>query len=272
LEAQRFAGLVEERRDAGVHRLPAQGAFGSAPVDHDAHAEVKGELRCAAVAEIRPHLGHVRPLIRARVQVDQGVAPAHQALEHALGDPGAGASLGVPRKGAVEVAPVGQVAASVSEAPEVDDRERQHGARGFLGIEGVVDTANDLDAVHLVPVEGCREAEGRTGSVAAHHEEGNVEGVLGEGALCREGEAGLRADADLVAVEVRGAPRRRVVAAGGPGDGQGGCDREAEDPTSGPGTETLPRHGRVPGVVDRAHHADACRDTSQSAQSMQWVA
>ena len=63
----------------------------------------------------------------AGVQVDAVAAMAHDLVDEKVRDPGCQGSLGGPRKAAVEITAVRQVAGLVDKAVDVDDRHRHQG-------------------------------------------------------------------------------------------------------------------------------------------------
>src|SRR5690554_5770593 len=100
------------------------------------------------------------------MNVDQRVALEDDLFEQAVGNAMGEAAVFATGKVAVEVAPVGEIAAALLEALQVDDGNTHQRTRQFPRIQVVDYPADDLDTVKLITMNRARQAHYRTGLVA----------------------------------------------------------------------------------------------------------
>ena len=125
-------------------------------------------------------------MARPGVQVDPVGAVGDDFPQEGLGDaPGQGAAAGAG-KGAIEVAPVRQVAGVVDKAVDVDDRDRDQGAAYPLEQRVLQQPADDLHAIDLVPVDCRAHEQYRPRALAADHLHADRQVVVGIGGRYRK--------------------------------------------------------------------------------------
>ncbi len=83
------------------------------------------------------------------------------------------------REAAVEIATVGQVAAVLNEAEDVDDGHADQGAPQPLDLPRAQQPAHDLHAVDLVAMDAAADQHHRARLATVHHLHRNVEGRMG---------------------------------------------------------------------------------------------
>ena len=173
--AERLAGLVDDRRDAGLGRFPSQAAIRSGPVDDNAQTEVNREIANRGIGQVRAYLRQVRALERACVQINQSVAIRDDVGEEGMSDSCCGAAGRIAREVAIQIAAVRQVTRAAPKTLHIDDRNADNRAGQLARIHVVKDTTNHLHAIKFVAVDGSGKAQRRAGQTAVddEHRRGN---------------------------------------------------------------------------------------------------
>ena len=109
---------------------------------------------------------------RGRVQVDADLRALHDLGQEEMRQPRGERPVGRAGKRAIEIAPVGQIARAADKAVGIDHRGTQSRVPQMLpGCQRAQHTANDLDAVQLIAVNG-RGHEHRRARTAGRAEHG----------------------------------------------------------------------------------------------------
>ena len=105
----------------------------------------------------------------------------------------------------VQIAPVGEITRAAFESQQVDDRHANDGSLELKWIEFVEHASNHFDAVQLVAMHGCGQAQHRPAVVAVHdeHRRGHGNACKGLSGLPREASGCARQHVGSQHVECR---------------------------------------------------------------------
>ena len=160
VDAQPLAGFIDDHRHAPILRRLPQRPFAVATMDDDRRTERLGEAVSGLAVAVDADLRQVGAVDGRAVEVDAEIAARHHFGEEDVSELRGERSPGAARKAAVEVAPVGKVAAVADEAEGIDDRHHQQGAAGQNQRLGREQPPADGDAGQLVAMDRGADEQG----------------------------------------------------------------------------------------------------------------
>jgi hypothetical protein len=163
VEAERLAALVEQHRRTLLAGSLAQRPVADPGVQHHRCTERLGEVAGLRVVEVGADLRQVDPPVGTGVEVDPELATGDDLGHEQVGDAAGERAACAARERPVEVAPVGQVAVAGHEPENVDDRYGDERAAEGLRRHAGEHAPDDLDAHHLIAVEGGVDPDRRPG-------------------------------------------------------------------------------------------------------------
>ena len=153
VEAQPLSGLEDHHRHAGFARGETQRPLAQRGIEGHGRGKDRGQFPRPRIAHIDTDLRQVFAMHGCRMQVDAVIAALDHLLQEQMGQARCQRPFRAAGKGAVEIAPVGQIAAAPDEAEGVNDRDQQHRPGDPAQGGGAGEPADDLDADDLVAVD-----------------------------------------------------------------------------------------------------------------------
>ena len=170
VEPQPLAAFVAQHVDTRFARGLAQRAGALGALQHDIGAERAAELlHPRPFAEHAADLRQIDAMDGGGMQVDADLRSLDDLAEEQMRQPRSQRAVRRPRKRAIEIASIGQVARTADEAENVDHGDAQERAPDALRIERAQQTADDLNAVDLIAVDCRRYEHRRTGLGAVQY-------------------------------------------------------------------------------------------------------
>ena len=153
VKAQRLTRFEQEHLDAFLLGEPTQRAITQGTLDYDRSAESHGEFDQALASRRNAHLRQIVAMHRGRMDIDPERGAAHHLAEKDMCELPGERPTGMAGEGAVEVAPVGQVARVIHETEDIAHRHEQDRSGKAFRVDLACKSLDDCGADDLVAME-----------------------------------------------------------------------------------------------------------------------